>query len=215
MHVLPIDPIWQLDPRHPLPEHERRTSCAIAAVAMVLASTNRPLALDFIRGALLRAGGRDENGHWRHVAQVRLFSASGLLAWRRNWRAPGRDPGWLARHEGYTLEQVAAVRNQTDREPDAPGEVRAWFSVRQVLDAGAPLIASVKPGFGANRQNHQVVVHGYGFNGATESVAITDPLVDPAQCAQPVLITRDRFLSYFNQRAIFVAAPTGRAASIA
>ena len=211
----PVRPVWQLDPRHPIPEEERRTSCAVATAKM-LADHFRPergesFPFHRVREEMIRAGGKDSCGHWRHASQVRFLAGLGLVAWRRNWNAPGQDPQWLADHENYSPEQVAAVRAQTAAEQALPAERRPWESLRRMLFAAGPVIASVGPGFTTNRQNHQVVLHGCRFDGETEMVAFADPLEDPRTASVPRETELPRFLAFFNRRAVFARpgdAPT-------
>jgi hypothetical protein len=206
----PVQPTWQLDPRHPIPAEERRTSCAVATVKMLLdhflpdQSAENPF--HRVREEMIRAGGKDHHGHWRHVAQIRVLSSLGLVAWRRNWSAPSQDPQWLADHEGYSPEQLSAVRAQTAAEAALEPEARPWHSLRTTLFASGPVIASVKPGFTTNRQNHQVVLHGYRHEGQTEIVAFVDPLENPHAEHVRREMELPRFLSFFNRRAVFAQA---------
>ena len=212
----PAHPTWQLDPRHPIPEEERRTSCAVATAKMLLDHFRPDRSGEFpfhrVREEMIRAGGKDSHGHWRHAAQVRFLASLGLVAWRRNWNAPGQDVQWLADHEDYSPEQVAAVRAQTAAEQALPPEARAWHSLRTMLFAAGPVIASVKPGFTTNRQNHQVLLLGCRSDGRTESVAFVDPLEDPQAARAPRELELPRFLAFFNRRAVFARpgdAPAG------
>ena len=160
----PVRPVWQLDPLHPIPEKERRTSCAVATAKMLLDHLRPDCGPDFpfhvVRDCLLLAGGKDTVGHWRHAAQVRFLSSLGLVAWRRNWDAPTQDPQWLADHEAYSPEQLSAIRSQIAAESALIPADRPWHSLKAALLASGPVIASVRPGFTSNRQNHQVLIHG-------------------------------------------------------
>ena len=212
----PVRPVWQLDPLHPIPEEERRTSCAVATAKMLVdhfrPEHGKGYPFHRVREEMMRAGGKDSRGHWRHAAQVRFLAALDLVAWRRNWNAPGQDPQWLADHEGYSPEQVAVVRAQTAAEQDLPAEFRPWHSLRRALFASGPVIASVGPGFTTNRQNHQVVLHGCRSAGGTEIVAFADPLEDPRNAPGPREVDLPRFLAFFNRRAVFAwpgDAPAG------
>ena len=212
----PVQPIWQLDSRHPIPEEERRTSCAVATAKMLLdhfrPERSETLPFHRVREEMIRAGGKDSRGHWRHAAQVRFLASLGLVAWRRNWCASGQDPRWLAEHEGYAPAQVAAVRQQTAAEQALPPDARPGFSLRATLRTIGPAIASVQPGFTTNRQNHQVLLHGWRFEGRTEIIAFVDPLENPRTVPLPRETELPRFLAFFNRRAVFArrgAAPAG------
>ena len=207
----PVHPVWQLDPRHPIPAAERRTCCAVATTLM-LARHFRPelrdaLTFRHVHERLLADGGRDASGHWRHAAQVRFLVSVGLIAWRRNWDAPRQDFQWLAVHERYSPAQLAAARAQADGENAVPAADRPWHSLRAALLATGPVIVSVAPGFTTNRQNHQILLHGLRAKDATEILAFVDPLADPDQPDSPRETDRERFLAHFNRRAIHARPP--------
>ncbi|NLG35172.1 MAG: hypothetical protein GX548_07450 [Lentisphaerae bacterium] len=205
----PVQPVWQLDPAHPIPESERRTCCAVATTLMMLnhflPAQGVPRSFLHVRNGLLRAGGKNSQGHWQHSAQVAFFATFGLVAWRRNWAAPSQNPQWLADHEGYSPAQLAALRDQTASESPLSAAERPWSCLRRSLASIGPVIASVMPGFTTNRQNHQIVLLGFRSDGPSTVLAFLDPLAHPR--LHPFESDLPRFLAHFNRRAIFVLPP--------
>ena len=117
---LDVDHVWQLDPEHKIPEDQRRTICAIACMKIVidyvLPSEASKISLKEMYTEMKASGAQNENSHWKHSDQVDYFKGLGLTSWRRNWKAAGSDPSWLADNEGYDSSQVAMVEKQIDSE---------------------------------------------------------------------------------------------------
>jgi hypothetical protein len=138
-----------------------------------------------------------------HAVEVDMLKAQGLIAWRRNWDAPSSDVQWLVAHEGYSPEQETAVKIQQDSEQAyATLEERQQASLFKAIESGNPVIASVKPGFGKNHADHQVVLVGVDRNDTGDTFTIMDPEHAPGSNLNTETV--ERFFIYFNNRAIFM-----------
>ena len=116
---------------------------------------------------------------------------------------------WLVRHEGYSPAQRSAVETQTERERDLPPRDRPGWTLLHALQEG-PVIASVMPGFSANRQHHQVILCGWRRVARRMRIAYLDPLLPPRPDASCSEADFERFLARFNLRAIFARPPGDR-----
>lgn len=208
---LDVNHVWQLDPEHDIAEEERRTICAIACMKMLIdyvLPEKADISLHRIFQDMQSAGAQNSNMHWKHADQVNYFKQLGLIAWRRNWLAPNPDPKWFADNEAYNNQQLIAVSQQMIDELHTGGYTKqALHSIRESLDNDVPVIVSVAPGFSENKQDHQIVINGYGNDGKTEWVYYVDPILSPDKHQDRQKVSLEYFLKHFNNRAIFVKQP--------
>jgi len=197
----------QLDPSWGFEVGTERTMCGLVSVKSVIDHYNGKSGLETpdiktLLDIVIGANDAKVNG-MSHAVEVELLKAQGLVAWRRNWEAPASDPQWFVDNEQYTPEQVAAVTSQQFEEliVDSVPE-RELLSITASLDEQNPVIVSVKPGFGGNRADHQIVLVGKETSKHGDSFVIMDPEHAPGSTlhTEPV----ERFFEYFNNRAIFV-----------
>lgn len=137
-----------------------------------------------------------------HAVEVEILKSQGLVSWRRNWDAPSTDIQWLIENERYSREQVDAISEQQLQELifDSKHE-RELASISAALEEGTPVIASVAPGFGGNKADHQIVLLAREITPVGDSLIIMDPEKVPGSSLQVEPV--ERFLEYFNDRAIF------------
>ncbi len=208
---LDVNHVWQLDPEHNIPEEERRTICAIACMKMVVdyvLPEKAGISLHNMYQAMKESGAQNSNMHWKHADQVGYFKKLGLVSWRRNWLAPNPDPKWFADNEAYNNQQLVAVSQQMIDESLAGGYTKqALYSIHRSLDSNLPVIVSVKAGFTENKQDHQIVINGYGSDGKNEWLYFIDPVLSPDKHQDKQMVPLERFLEFFNCRAIFVKEP--------
>jgi hypothetical protein len=152
-----------------------------------------------------QAGGQDSNMHWKHASEVDFFKKLGILSWRRDWLTPNPDPKKLAEIDNYNNDQLVAVSRQMIDEKDAGSyKLQALESIKASLESGMPFIASVAPNFSENRQNHQVVINGFGTDGKEQWLYFVDPVIDPEKHQDRQKVSLEYFLKYFNSKGIFV-----------
>lgn len=210
---LDVDHVWQLDPEHNISEEESKTICAIACMKIVidyvLPNEASKISLKEMYAKMKDSGAQNENSHWKHSDQVDYFKGLGLTSWRRNWVAAGSDPSWLAKNEGYDTSQLAMVNKQVGSEGTHADDKEKSFliSLSESLEADMPVIASVKPEFSTNGQDHQIVLNGMVTQEGVDYLYFTDPVQDPAVRQEKQKVTVERFFRYFNYRAIFVSKP--------
>jgi hypothetical protein len=209
---LDVDHVWQLDPEHKIPEDQRRTICAIACMKIVidyvLPEEASKISLKEMYTKMKASGAQNENSHWKHSDQVDYFKGLGLTSWRRNWEAAGSDPSWLADNEGYDSSQVAMVEKQVGSEAThADNKEKSLLSLSESFEADMPVVASVKPGFSTNKQDHQIVLNGMTTQEGVDYLYFTDPVQDPEVRQEKQKVTVERFFEFFNYRAIFVSKP--------
>lgn len=200
--------VWQLDPDSGIPLEQRRTVCAPAVVNIVLdfmLGRNKEQSFDIkdIIEQMYRHGGKVEGTGWRHCAGVGSLKENGLIAWRRNWHAPSQDPSHFMEHEGYDSGQVEKFLEQLKSEEHAGGSVeeKALHSIKESINKGCPVIASVTAGFSENEGYHQVVISGYGVHDGHDKLDIVDPLLPPGK---PISVDVGYFLKYYKLQSIFV-----------
>lgn len=209
---LDVEHVWQQDPEHNIPESERRTICAIACMKMavdyLLPAQADTLSLHRMFEEMKADGAQNSNMHWKHAGEVDYFKKIGLVSWRRNWLAPDPNPHWFAENEGYNNEQLVAVSEQMIAEKGTGGyKEQAMHSIEESIVSGNPVIVSVAPHFSENKQDHQIVINGFGNSATEEWLYYVDPVLSPQKHQDRQKISREYFLKYFNLRAIFVDKP--------
>ena len=215
---LDVDHVWQLDPKHEMPEGTERTICAIACMKIVidyvLPNEASKISLRKMYTKMKASGAQNENSHWKHSDQVDYFKGLGLTSWRRNWKAAGSDPSWLADNEGYDSSQVAMIVKQTKDEKQldteatrASNKEKSLLALSESFEADMPVIASVKKDFSTNGQDHQIVLNGMVTEEGVDYLYFTDPVQDPEVRQEKQKVSVERFFDFFNYRAIFVSKP--------
>jgi len=213
---LDVDHVWQLDAEHNIAADQRRTICAIACMKIlidfVMSEQAKLISLKTMFTEMKDSGAQNDNMHWKHSDQVDYFKKLGLISWRRNWLAAGSDSAWLRENEGYDNNQITMIEKQTQHEEAEPSGLediknKSLLSFRQSFDSGMPVIASVKPGFSTNKQDHQIVLNGIVKQDGIDYLYFTDPVQDPAARQEKQKVELKRFFDFFNFRAIFVTQP--------
>jgi hypothetical protein len=192
----------QLDVQWGFEPGTERTMCGIISAKTVIdfyfPGGATPTALDILDFISTHHGLRAEGVG--HAAEVDLLKHEGLLAWRRNWLAPSDDLSWLVENEGYNDAQVGAIQAQYALEHQQPDGARAALSsIKTALDDYRPVIASVRPGFGGNRADHQIVLT--SVSGDDQTITFMDPERLPGANLRTESL--ERFIENFNFRAIF------------
>lgn len=207
---LNVGHVWQLDPKLGIADDEERYRvCALAAMKSVieymLPKTAGSLKLDKLKAAMINRDGLTDDGEWKHIAQVEVLKEDfGLIAWRWKWGGE-REIERFASVEGYNDQQMTEVKRQYHEEEKLSNindQVR--LSMLSSFQSGAPVIVSVKAGFGANKSGHQIVLNGYRKDSRDEYFYFVDPLASWLEHNQNQKVNFDYFFKYFNYRAIFV-----------
>lgn len=193
--ILKVPYYHQLDPATGLPPQFRKNGCAIVCVKMVLEySFGRQFEINNLYEEAKKAGGRNDNGDWTHAAQVRVLKQHQLLAWRRNWNLSAADRKYFTAVENYDEAQLEAVEKQNQN--------AAILAILNSIQAGNPVIVSVKKHFRYKNKRHQVLVIGFD----EENLYINDPIAqDPND--HPMKINRQYLIDNFNYQAIFTSKP--------
>lgn len=131
-------------------------ACAIACLTMLLAFHGRALTMAEVLAQALARGAFHPQRGWLHTGLVDLLQASGLTAYRRNWRLlDGAEQRYLAGRPSTpaTRREIALVKAQMIEE--------GLRTVAALTDAGLPVITSVHRPWGARDTiGHQIVVIG-------------------------------------------------------
>lgn len=197
----------QLDPSWGFEAGTERMMCGLVSVKSVIDHYNAKLErktpdIHTLLEIVFDANDTKVNG-MSHAVEVEMLKAQGLVAWRRNWDAPSSDVQWFVDNERYTPEQIAAVNTQQLEEYIVDDvQERELLSITRSLDQENPVIVSVKPGFGGNRADHQIVIVTRETTADSDIFVIMDP--EHAPDSELNTETVERFFEYFNNRAIFV-----------
>lgn len=196
-----MDPQWGFEPG------TERSMCGIMclkAFADYYASTTEKIAplVPQLLDEVNAADGWKGSGIISHAVEVDILKQLGLVAWRRNWKAPSTDVQWLVENEGYNAEQVAEVTAQQAAESSAASvRDKELMSIRMALAAGNPVIASVRGGFGNNKADHQIVLAGWEDDEGGGNFWVMDPERAPGSRMHKSHVSH--FFAHFNNRAIF------------
>ena len=100
------------------------------------------------------------------------------------------------------------VEKQIDSEATrASNKEKSLLALSESFEADMPVVASVKPGFSTNKQDHQIVLNGMTTQDGVDYLYFTDPVQDPEVRQEKQKVTVERFFEFFNYRAIFVSKP--------
>jgi hypothetical protein len=169
----------QLDPSIPV-EHQRKV-CALACTKMVLDSKGEKISFEqlFEEAGIV---GNYETAGWSHETVVRLLRNHKVLAYKQEFLAHDISfetrQGTVAKH----TEQFLQFGIQ---------------KIKQSIDAGNPVILSVRAGFSNNNGDHMVLAIGY----ENEDLLILDPILLPEQ--NPIKISIDELKKFWKNFAIF------------
>jgi Peptidase_C39 like family len=178
-----------------------RAGCAIACATMVLNHRGQPATMGEVLTEALAAGAFHPTRFWLHAQLVGMLRARGVPACRRNWfLLDGREAQYLAGRplDGDARAELAWVRRQMVDE--------ALGTIRGCLDAGAPVIASVRsPAGGTGGPGHQVLLVGRDGDALLHH--------DPARRDGAFLpLAREAFLDAWKGTAILVEPSRGKGA---
>ncbi len=192
----------QLDRRWGFPAGHERRMCSIICLKAVLdyfAGHNEGRVLSAAELHELLSPSRVAEG-FRHRDLVDVLKGHGLVAWRRDWAMPSHNGAWLQQSEGYDDRQLAAMEAQQTLELAHDAKQNQHQAMASALEAKNPVIASMKPYFGGNRAQHQVVVIGWERRSDGNYYQIMDP--EPG-AGNIYWVRARRFFGWFTQRAIF------------
>jgi hypothetical protein len=195
-----LDSKWGFDPGL------ERTMCGIVCTKALLdyygRKQKKPVpAMSSLLETLNKSNAQASNGI-KHSVEVDILSKQGLIAWRRNWNAPSTDVQWLVDNEQYTKTQVDQISSQQQPEQLMPSQqTKELFTIAVSLQNENPVIASVKAGFGGNNADHQIVIIGSEEENGVTYYKVMDPERPAGSTIHSVSV--ERFLKYFNNRAIF------------
>jgi len=191
-----LDPHWEFEPG------TERRMCGIVCTKAVLDFYSpdglSPSIHEIV--AQVKQGNDQKPNGISHAVEVNVLKSQGLVAWRRNWEAPSSDPSWLVENESYDTEQVDAIKQQLAAEGSSEDVLSAsLMSIKESLANNNPVIASVRPYFGDNAADHQIVITEISKDG--QYIVVMDPIQQPGTEIRTE--TTERFARYFNRKAIF------------
>lgn len=169
----------QLDDQ--IPVDLQRSVCAIACIKMVLDSHMIPNTFaDLLKEANI-VGGRESSG-WTHETVVRVLRNHGIHAYRQEFKA----------HEINleTGDPIPAIHSTEFAN-------NGISKIRDMIERGNPVFASVSAGFSDNTEDHVVLVIGYDEN----TLTILDPLQAPE--SNPVHMSLTDFMRFWKRLTIF------------
>jgi predicted double-glycine peptidase len=171
--------------QHEIVDKDGHLSCGIVCVKMVIdfAGGKDGEIHDLIEEANI-VGGKEKAG-WKHETLIRVLRNHGILAYSQEFKSHDID---------LNSEQGAENREQT--------KIFRALGIEKIkgsIDYGFPVIASVKPEFNGNPENHIVLIVGYD----KDTLYVQDPQ-RKGQEKDPMPVSIEKFLEYWKNLTIFV-----------
>jgi hypothetical protein len=172
--------------REILTDEEKEGACGIVCVKMILEFF---LKKDFDIHILLKEGyivGGKNNAEWNHEALVRVLRNHGINAYRQEFIS----------HDVLDMNALAGVLNIERTEDFIEFGIE---KIKKSIDAGYPVMVSVKPGFGINESSHIILIVGYD----EDNFYINDSQRHSSD-THPLIFSIEKFKTFWKNFAIFV-----------
>jgi len=171
----------------------RHRSCGIVCIKMVLdylGLGKEEAVMDLIKEGKYIGGYSEENG-WNHDALVNLLRNHGVSAYRQEFRSHEISVSDKISRESKYQEKLASV---------------GIGKIISSVEKGAPVIVSVKEGFGTNKTSHLIVITGTKIdNNVFSGFYYIDPNTKENLESEQHFVELARFNSFWRNLAIFTA----------
>lgn len=167
-------------------ESEKNGACGVVCVKMIL---------DFLHNTqydvddLIKEGyivGGKESAGWNHEALVRVLRNHGVRAYTQEFIS-------------HDVPDLNASRGVLHPERTSQFVEFGINKIKKTIEAGLPVMTSVKPGFGANESAHVILIVGYD----EENFYINDSQ-RPSSEKYPLVCPIERFKEFWKGLTVFV-----------